>query len=252
MNQLFRFLVFAFLFQFLLAPAGEAVYKVKKKEGLKTPVFQSAEEERFYRLDHGEVLTDGGYLEKGVWGRMEGVIEAPPELVWRLYIQANDWKRYQLPTLIDSRGVSPGVLERVGTSQHVEDFYRVGGGEFVDPTKERRRGAKWLNRTFQYYNVPWPVADRWFILKSENDETRSPEGFYKAEFKKVAGNVRTLDGTITFEVFRGNPKRTLMVYEVKSDPGSFVPKFLVRWGVRKTMPEAIRTIRREAARVQGF
>jgi hypothetical protein len=233
----------------LLLPSVEATYKVKPKE--KPPVFASAEEERLYRLRRGEILTDGGYLKRGVWGKMEGVIQAPPEIVWRLFVQANEWKNYRLPSLTDSRAVTDAIVREVGTSGKVEDVYRALGDKIVDPTANRKKGGLWSGYTFQHYDLPWPVANRWMIVKNNNDETKSGQGIYRSDWSKAAGNVRTLDGSLTLEPFDRDPDRTLLVYRIQSDPGSHVPKFLLKWGVKKTMPEVIRIVRREAAKVYG-
>lgn len=245
------FLAICLLTLFLLPGHAESVYKVKKKPEAETPEFKNPQEEKAYRLRQGEIFTDGGYLKEGVWGQMEGVIEAPTDLVWRLYIQANDWKRYGLPSLIDSRAVSQEVTELAAKDEKVEHFYKALGNRFFDPNSWRRKGEKWVNFSFQYFNIPWPVADRWYVVRTLNDETKSGTGIYRAEFTRAAGNIRTLEGTIQFEPFQGDRNLTRMEYHVRSDPGSFVPRFLVKWGVRKTMPGSIRAIRREAARVQG-
>jgi hypothetical protein len=39
------------------------------------------------RLRKGEAITEGGYLEKGVWGKLEGVVDVPPVIVWRLFFK---------------------------------------------------------------------------------------------------------------------------------------------------------------------
>ena len=242
----FLLLLLAFLF---LIPASEATYKVKPKEA--KPVFASAAEERLYRLRKGEILTDGGYLKKGVWGKMEGVVQAPAEIVWRLFVQANEWRRYRFPNMTDSRAVTEAIVKEVGGSDKVEDVYRVIGDRIFDATADRKKGGVWTGYTFQHYDLPWPVANRWMIVKNSNDETRLGEGIYRSEWTKAAGNVRTLDGTLSLEPFEKDPNLTLLIYEIRSDPGSSVPKFLLKWGVKNTMPAAIRIIRREAAKVHG-
>ena len=255
MKRFFYSLVFLVSSLLLLfAASSDAVYKVKKKEVSGVSAFENAEDERTYRLRQGQILTDGGYLGKGkgkeVWGKMEGLIEAPSDLIWRLYIQENDWKRYGLPSLLDSRAVSEEITHSLRDSKKVEDFYSALGNSVFDPTKERRLDGRWTNDMFQYYYVPWPLANRWFIVEMHFDETESARGIYRAEWTKAAGNVQANNGTILFEPFPGDPKKTRMLYTVEADPGSSVPRFLVRWAVRKTMPAAILAIRKEAARVQ--
>ncbi len=242
MSYLRKFL-FLFFVLVSLFPARGALFGDEKK---------SAEEERSFRLQNGEILTDGGHLSKGVWGRMEGVIEAPPELVWRLFILADHWKSYGLPTLADSRVVDQEIVQRSASLKKVKDFYKILGDRIVDPLSQRARGRIWTSTIFQYYDLPWPVANRWVIAEYVNDEREIAKGIIRSRWTKAAGDIRTFSGTITFEPFGGDLHRTLMVYRVESDPGSHVPKFLIRWALRQSMPEAIEAIRRQAARAQSI
>jgi hypothetical protein len=47
------------------------------------------------------------------------------------------------------------------------------------------------------------------------------------------------------------PHLTIMTKYATSDPGSTVPKFLLRWGLKKSMPGTIEAIRREAMKIAG-
>lgn len=227
---------------------SHAVYKVKKQE---QAAFASPEEERIDRLDHGEILTDGGYLAKGVWGKMEGVVEAPPVLVWRIFLAANDWKNYGLPHLTDSRAVPEDLALQSQGLKKVDDYYQIIGDQVYDPAQNQRTGTVWNNFTFQYYDLPWPVANRWFVLKNVNNEKEGESGKYLSEWTKVGGNVNTLNGKMTISPFNGDKNRSLVEYYIESDPGSAVPRFLLKWGIKKTMPDAIRIVRRESGRLQS-
>ncbi len=206
-------------------------------------------EERVELLRRGKIRTDGGYLKKGVWGEMEGVIQAPPKVVWRLFIQANEWRNYKLPQLVDSRAVSEEVAQGSASFKKVEDFYKLLGDRVFDPTQNQKSKTTWASHTFQYYDLPWPVSNKWMVMKNVNDETEGEKGVYRCSWEKTAGNVRTLSGEFRLEPFEGDPKRTLMFYRVETDPGSGVPKFLLKWGVKKSLPAAMRVIRRESVRL---
>ncbi len=58
-----------------------------------------------------------------------------------------------------------------------------------------------------------------------------------------------MTGHMTLEIFEGNPNRTLMKYYVEANPGASVPKFLLKWGVKHSLPGALQAIQREAKRV---
>jgi hypothetical protein len=230
------------------APAG-AVTKVKKKSAESRPVFSSPEEERLYRLRRGEIFTDGGYLKKGVWGQMEGVVQAPPKIVWRLFIHANEWTKYKLPQLVDSRALSEEVALGAVPLKKVEDFYKLLGDRIFDATQNQKSKATWNNHTFQYYDLPWPVSNKWMVMRNTNDETEGEKGIYRCQWEKIAGNLRSLKGEFRIEPFAGDSKRTLLFYRVETDPGSGVPRFLLKWGVKKSLPAAMRVIRRESLRL---
>ncbi len=240
-------LLLSFLaFVLSLNSPSEAVYKVKPK-----PVFHSAQEGHLYGLAHGEIYTDGGYVKEGVWGTMEGVINAPSESVWKLFLRTNDWKYYRLPNLTDSRAVTEDIVREVGTNQKAKAFYEVLGDQVINPVRHRNPTGIWSSYTFQYYDLPWPLADKWMVVKNKNDEREGPQGVYKIEWYCVAGNVKTMSGSMILEPFVENKDMTRMEYHVLSNPGSKVPRFLIKWGVRSTMPAAIRAIRRVADEVYG-
>lgn len=227
----------------------DAAYKVKKKPVEVRPIFASAEEERRYDLKRGKVFSNGGYLRKGVWGEMEGVVQAPPHVVWMLFVEANNWKSYRLPHLADSRAISEDLANGSRDLIKADDFYALLGNRVFSATEGRRKGGTWVNYTFQYYDLPWPVANKWVVLKNVNDETHGAEGIFRCQWSKVGGSVNTMNGKMTLTPFEGDQNVTLLEYRIESDPASHVPKFLLKWGIKKSMPAAIKIIRRESEKL---
>ena len=209
------------------------------------------QQDRLSRLKAGEILTDGGYLKKGVWAVMDGVVDAPPNIVWRLFIYANDWNSYRLPELIDCRAVDKTVLDKVEKSKKLETFYKALGERVIDPVENRLPHSHWQNYTFQLYNMPWPVSDRWFIIENFADETQSAHGIFKTRWESRSGNVRSMNGELVLEPLEGDRSKTLLHYRVDADPGSSIPRFMIRWAVKKSLPAAMRVIRREAVRLKN-
>lgn len=208
----------------------------------------SSKETPLERLREGDVVTDGGPLDKGVWATMEGIVDAPPEAVWQLFIRANEWKGYKLPHLIDCRAVDETMLNGVRDRKKVEEVYDVLGNRVVDPLAPRKERSEWTNYTFQYFNMPWPVADRWYILQNFADETKSQDGIYVTHWQSHAGNVRSVKGELRLEPFEGTAK-THLTYRAEVDLGSTIPRFLLKYGVKKSLPESMKVIRRESARL---
>lgn len=195
-----------------------------------------------------EFYSEGGYEGKIVWGKMVGMIPAPPHLVWEIYIDVEEWFRIGIPRLIDSRLVNDKVVGQVKETHDADDFYNALGPQIFSIKPLRRRGGEWRHLHFQFYNVPWPVSNKWMVLDMKDIETKSGSGIYRAEWTLAAGNLKSMEGYIQFEPYKGDRNKTRLEYYVRVDPGSSVPKFLVRWGVNKAMPRTIDATRREALR----
>lgn len=205
---------------------------------------RSAEEVALLRS--GKLIADGESRGRFIFAEMAGVIEAPPSIVWEIFVRSDDWMRYGIPRLMDSRMVNEGVTVQAAQSRSTKSFYDALGQTVFPLTLFQKKGEKWVHYSFQHYNVPWPVANRWMILKTENDESRWQEGLYKARWNRSAGNIRSMEGEIVLSRFEGNPRRTLLEYQITSDPDVHVPKFLIRWGVERVMPRIMAALRREA------
>jgi hypothetical protein len=205
-------------------------------------------EETLQHLRQGDILTDGGSLDKGVWATMEGVVDAPPEVVWQLFIRANDWNGYKLPDMIDCRAVDEPILNEARNKKKPADFYKILGNRVIDPLAPRAPYAEWTNYTFQYFNMPWPVSDRWYIIQNFADETKSKEGIYKTRWESQAGNIRSVKGELLLEPFEGKAK-THLSYRAEVDLGSSIPRFLLKYGVKRSLPAAMRVIRRESVKL---
>lgn len=204
--------------------------------------------EQWVRLRQGEVLSEGGYLRRAVWGKMAALIMAPPAAVWEIFVSSDDWHRYGIPRLIDSRIVAQEVVRGVSGERGVEAFYEAMGSQRVPLDTIRRHGGQWTHYAFQYYNIPWPVANRWLIVETRDDEREAPNGNYRADWTLAGGNLKTMTGSFDVSPFEGDPKKTLLRYQVETNPGSHVPRFLMRWGVKKIMPAVVQSLRREAAK----
>lgn len=182
---------------------------------------------------------------------MEAVIDVPPEVVWRLFIKTNDWKYYKMPTLSDSHTVTENLLKQVGEATKVSVFYDILGSQRIDPFEFQKKDQKWTGFFFQYFDLPWPVSNRWMIVKADYDETRGGESFYRCDWIKKAGNIRSSEGSFKIGRYQGDRYRTLFVYDVKADTGSNVPKFLLKWGLKSTMPGIVQAIRKVALKEYG-
>lgn len=207
------------------------------------------------RVARGEIITDGGFEGQEVWGKMVAVINVPPDIVWDLFIRTNDWKYYKMPTLADSHTVNQEIVDALRISEKpekVENFYKVLGKQVIDPFSFRRRGESWLGHFFQYFDLPWPVSNRWMIVKAQYDERQIAQSSFVCNWEKIAGNIKTSQGSFKLSRFQGDKFRTLFVYDVKANTGSHVPKFLLKWGLQSTMPGIVQAIRHVSEKTYGM
>ena len=231
-------------------PDSDAVYRLGKRKG-PDDVLQAMDlPQRLDQLGQGKLFAEGGYSEEGVWAKMEAVIAAPPALVWQLFIQSNDWKDYGIPFMFDSRAVSREIVEAAKSLSDVNDVYKLIGNRVFNPTESRREGGKWTSYVFQFVNVKWPLPDRWVINENRYDETKIAADVYRVTWDMQAGDVKINQGSMVLQPFEGDPEKTRMVYTVNVHPGSWVPRFLMKGVVTKSMPDAIRAIRRAAGKAQ--
>lgn len=189
----------------------------------------------------------------GATAHMIGVINAPPEEVWELYIKTNDYKDYKIPTLRDSRTLAPLFVQQYGQgkdrSRDVNEFYQKMANLSYDPLPDRRIGAQWEAYAFQFYDIPWPAENKWLINHYKHDERRRSEAIFHTEHFLVGGNVLLLDGKVTLKPFDGDPRRTVMDYQIHVNTGYHVPRFLLVWGAKTAMPRVIRAIRRHLKKI---
>ncbi|MDO8644330.1 MAG: hypothetical protein Q7S00_05105 [bacterium] len=233
-----------FLLQLILIPSGDALI-----------IKQLTEEEAHLKsLDRGWVYTEGNPVEgNAVWARMVGVIEAPPEEVWAIYIQGNDWVDYNIPMLRVSRSLSQEFVEKFfqKPTNRFKKFQEILDGKTFDEVKNRQQNQLWSTHTVQYFDLPWPVENKWFIVQHRHNETEGKKHLFRSTGLLKGGNLKKLDNTVTFRPFQGDPQRTEMDYSVLNDTGYPVPKTLLTWGAEQVMPRVIRAIRRTLKKKAG-
>lgn len=97
------------------------------------------------------------------------------------------------------------------------------------------------------------------IIVEQRTHVGGPKGSYKytlkyllfpekvAEFTFVKGEIKNAEGA--WWIFDGpTPDRKLVVYALHIDPGVFAPQFVVKRGMKKTLPETIIAIDVETQR----
>lgn len=80
-------------------------------------------------------------------------------------------------------------------------------------------------------NLPWPLPNLWNILAIQ----RQP-AVHRFDWEMVRGNMNVLEGTLAIEA---EGKGSLVKLRVRTDPGKFIPKWLVSWGAKHYVPKLL-------------
>ncbi len=209
-----------------------------------------APDDRLRRLAAGEIFVttkeDPG--TSLVHAEMTAVINAPPEIVWQVITDINHFKNF-MPRTLNSMAVPaekmPLILQRRPT--RAEEVEALIGPIPADPASSRIPGGKYTEYHYSHLKFPWPCSDRWYILKGVYDETNAAQHRFRSSWSLVIGNLRENSGEWILEPF--GTGETKAVYRLNTDPGGAIPKFLVKEGTGSTMPQIIKAVWGQAAKL---
>lgn len=202
------------------------------------------------RLDKGEVIVSAKEVPGSSvkHAEMTGIINAPPEVVWRVITDVNDFK-YFMPRTLNSMAVAPEKVAEIVQKKPTgaKEVEKLLGSTFVDPSTYRLPGGKYTVYHYSDLSLPWPCSNRWFILKGIQDETQAAQHRYHTSWSLVIGNLKTNSGEWILEPYGNN--QTKAIYRLNTDPGGAIPGFLVKEGTCSTMPAIIQAVRERAAKL---
>lgn len=235
----------AALMIFSAAAAPEGVVVIESKSSILAESVNSDDEAR---LATGEILISSHFQNHLLVAHMFGVVDAAPQRVWTILTDINQWSGYGIPGLHASRVIpNDRIVDLVvfadRPSYRARSFVKK---EIPLTPLDRRPGKIWRANAFQYYDFPWPVSDRWVLLKVTHDERRSEAFEFTARWLMLTGNVKSGSGYFHITPFQDDPSRSLVSYRIDSDAGIPVPRFLVRYGTNRVLPRIIHALRREA------
>lgn len=186
-----------------------------------------------------------------VSAEMIGVIDASPEIVWRVITDINNFK-YFMPRTLNSMAVPaekiPLILQRRPNS--AEEVEALLGSIPANPASSRIAGGKYSEYHYSHLDLPWPCSNRWYILKGLYDETGAAQHRYRSSWSLVIGNLQENSGEWILEPF--DTGKTKATYRVNTDPGGAIPKFLVKKGTCSSMPQIIEAVRERAAMLAAY
>lgn len=202
------------------------------------------------KLDAGEIIVStqdapGSTLKRA---EMTGIINAPPEIVWQIITDLNNFKFF-MPRTLSSMAVTPEKVQEIVNLKptRAEEVEKMLPHTPANPANYRVPGGKYT--VYQYSNLdfPWPCSNRWYILKGVNDETRAAQHRYHNSWSLVIGNLKENSGEWILEPYGTN--QTKAIYRLVTDPGGAIPGFLIKQGTCTTMPQIIKVVRERAAKL---
>ncbi len=175
-----------------------------------------------------------------------GVVDAPPEIVWQVITDINNFKNF-MPRTLNSMAVAPEKIPLIMQKRptRAEEVEKLLGPIPADPASYRIPGGTYTVYSYSNLDLPWPCNNRWYIIKGLRDETRAAQHYYHTSWSLVTGNLRENSGEWILEPFGSG--KTKAIYKLCTDPGGTIPKFLVTQGTCTTMPQIIKAVRKRAA-----
>ncbi len=201
------------------------------------------------RLAAGQIITHVSKVPGSAAARRGeaiGVVDAPPEKVWQVVTDANNFQHF-LPRMIKSRLVRLDELETIlqARPSKASEVEALLGYRPPDIEHFRSPGRRYSGYFYGHIEVPWPVGNRWYIVKVRWDESQAARHIYTCSWSFIIGSLRENRGEWRVEPF--GDSRTLLTYRVVTDPGGLAPKFLVNSFTQKTLPQVITGVRRRVA-----
>ncbi len=202
------------------------------------------------RLDKGEIIVAAqdtpGSSSKSA--EMTAIIKAPPEIVWQIITDVNNFKFF-MPRTQASMTVTPEKVQEVVKMKltRAQEVEKLLGLPPANPTSSRIPGGKYT--VYQYSNLdfPWPCSNRWYIIKGIQDETQAAQHQYHTSWSLVIGNLKENSGEWILEPY--GTDQTKAIYRLSTDPGGAIPGFLIKQGTNSTLPEIITAVRERAAKL---
>jgi ribosome-associated toxin RatA of RatAB toxin-antitoxin module len=173
-------------------------------------------------------------------------VNAPPEKVWEVITDVNHYHEF-MPKMVKSQAVG---LDRLKIIQQRRPTSAAAVEAILGPTPPnpallRVPGQKYVSYFYGHLKVPFPLADRWYIVKVVWDETQAAQHIFTCSWYFMIGNLREYSGEWKVKPFGDN--QTHLTYRVVTDPGGFVPKFIVKDFTTKILPKVIAGVRKRVA-----
>ena len=187
-------------------------------------------------------------------------VESPridPDLL-PVSLEESDWRAIEQGRTFIHLAEEPGSAVKKGVAiavidQDPERVFRVVTdnehfAEFMPRVKSStvEVGTDGSPINHQELNLPF-VADREFKVRISNSITeRGGERIWRSAWTHVKGFGNIEDTTGSWTLLEYGEHRTLIIYEVLTDPGGSIPKFLNNLATKRTLPALLDSVRKRA------
>ena len=170
--------------------------------------------DRQSRLERGEVLIRTVKVDDSGMpeARVEAVLDAPPAAVFEV-VSNCDKLEERMPRMERSRSLG-----------------REGGESLCETTVD----------------MPFPIRNLTAVTRS-----RLVEGppLWSKKWKLVRGDFRTNDGMWEVRAWQDDPKRSHVHYRIHAVPELAVPDFLQRFAQKKSLPDVMANVEKQARKL---
>lgn len=164
-------------------------------------------------LDRGKVLVYSHELKGSTYQEVvvKAVINAPLATVWRLVTHCDDFER---------------TLPRIKSSVELSRKMSPTGERVVCKTT---------------VDMPFPYSDLTGVTEAEHTVR---EGYRLRRWWHLRGDYKENKGSWELKRFKGDARRTLLVYRAVAVPTSWVPGWIRRAAQRRALPDMIKRLRK--------
>lgn len=180
-------------------------------------------------------------------------LQAPPDMVWAAILDANKhanvYPRIARSFCMNEANTLDAKKKGLRNGATVSRLYKK---QKCNPPDMEQAGNVWDYYLFQEIDYPFPLSDRWMITKAENDETESAKGIYKQQGKLIYGRQDIYEFALEARPHPKYPNQTYFTMYIWSDPGGFLPDWMVKKATEYIAPRFMEILEREAQKRAGL
>lgn len=171
------------------------------------------------------------------------VIDAPPQNVWKVIHDNNNFKDF-MPRVSESILFDSSVLRQALDLKF--DHSSSDPSVLINFLKKHQIHAMTAatGHCFNLVDMPWPFKNIWYIIELTDIKGNN---LLQQTWNMVAGNVKADQGSWTLTPYAGD--KTLVVYTALVDIGTSIPDIFINLGNNVLLPDIIRAVRRRVKKI---